>query len=85
LWLVPPAEFTGIDRKNYRALDESYDLINGPQTNAAAVLARIQQGIQKNWWKEPGWRTVGGVRNPIKVPKNNWTTLQRLGRLIQDG
>jgi hypothetical protein len=84
LWLVPPIELGGINRTNYDALDESYMLTNGPPpVDAAVALARIQRGIEQRWWREPGWSTVGDVRHPIKVPREGWTKLDRLGRLIQ--
>jgi hypothetical protein len=83
LWLVPPIELRGVDQTNYDGMDESYALINGPpQPNAAAALAKIRQGIEQHWWAEPGWRTVGDIRHPIKVPRTGWRKLPGLDRLI---
>ena len=83
LWLIPPAGLRNVDLANYDGIDESDRLVNDAPADAATVLAKIRQGMEQRWWGEPGWRTVGDVRHPIKVKRDGWAKSNHLGRLIQ--
>jgi hypothetical protein len=84
LWLVPPAKLKDVNQHNYQALDESDNLFTAPLAGAASVLAKLRQGVLRNWWGDPEWRRVGDVQHPIKVPKTGWKKFPSRGRLIQD-
>ena len=66
-WFVPRAEIRDFNQNDH-AVDERDRLIHQPLPDAAAVLAKVQEGIQRQWWREPSWRSEGDVRRPLKVP-----------------
>jgi hypothetical protein len=82
LWLVPPAELRGINRRNYAGLDEVDKLVSGQLVDSVAILEKVHQGIAQRWWIEPGWRAVGDYKHPVKVQPGGWTKLPHRARLI---
>jgi len=80
---MPPAELRDINQQDYQALDESDNLVNATPFGAASVLAKIREGLAQRWWGQPGWRRVGEVQHPIKVPRTGWSRFPHLGRLVQ--
>ena len=55
-----------------------------PLPDAAAVLAKVQEGIQRQWWREPSWRSEGDVRRPLKVPLVGWSSLAGWCRFLRE-
>lgn len=82
-WFVPRAEIKGLNQADADAVDERDRLVNQPPTDAASVLAKIQEGILKQWWSEPDWRPEGDVRRPLKVPPTGWSKSGRMVPLLQ--
>jgi hypothetical protein len=72
-WFVPRAEIRDFNQNDDHAVDERDRLIHQPLPDAAAVLAKVQEGIQRQWWREPSWRSEGDVRRPLKVPLVGWS------------
>ena len=72
-WFVPRAEIRDFNQNDDQAVDERDRLIHQPPPDAAAVLAKVQEGIQRQWWPEPSWRSEGDVRRPLKVPLAGWS------------
>jgi hypothetical protein len=60
-------------------VDERDRLLNQPPSDAVAVLAKIKEGIRRQWWGEPDWRPEGDVRYPLKVPPAGWSPVRRDG------
>jgi hypothetical protein len=73
LWLVPQAEINVVDQTNAEAVDQRDKLVNGPPPDAGAVLTKLKEGVQRNWWGNPLWRPAGDVRHPVKVESTNWS------------
>jgi hypothetical protein len=82
LWLVPPAELKGINRRNYVGLDEADKLASGQILDAGAIAEKVRHGIAQGWWTELAWRAVGDFRRPVKVQSGGWTKLPHHARLI---
>jgi hypothetical protein len=72
-WFVPRAEIRDFNQNDDQAVDERDRLIHQPPPDAASVLAKVQEGIQRQWWPEPSWRSEGDVRRPLKVPLAGWS------------
>jgi hypothetical protein len=86
LWLVPPAELTGVNRRNYTGLNEYDRIITGQILDAEALAETVRQGIDQGWWTDLAWRPVGDVQGPMKVQATGWSVppgAQRRARLIQ--
>jgi hypothetical protein len=84
LWLVPPAELRGINRRNYVGLDETDKLVSGQLLDSGAIAEKVRHGIAQGWWAELTWRRVGDFRRPVKVQPGGWTKLSHRARLIPD-
>jgi hypothetical protein len=83
LWLVPPAELTGINADDPAAAYQADLLWTTPPLECAAALAKLREGIAKHWWTGARWRLGGEVRKPIKVPHQGWNKVQPPAPLIQ--
>ena len=81
LWLVPPVELRNANEADPDGVDAKDLLLNGPPLDADALLTTLREGMERHWWDEPGWCTVGDIRRPMNVPRSGWTKSGHLARL----